>query len=75
VDLDRKFANEYRGAAVDIDIFANNVQTSTDAEQMEVLEPGSHVFASPPPTPRGRRVIRRAHQEINEGKIIGENTE
>jgi hypothetical protein len=36
VELDRKFGNEYRGAAVDIDIFANNVQSSTDAEQMEV---------------------------------------
>ncbi len=36
MELDRKFGDEYRGAAVDIDIFANNVQTPTDAEQMEV---------------------------------------
>ncbi|XP_023344231.1 uncharacterized protein LOC111713584 [Eurytemora carolleeae] len=37
VELDKKFANEYRGSAVDVDIFANNVKTDTQAEHMEEL--------------------------------------
>ena len=29
ISLDRKFTQEYRGSAVDVDIFANNVQNSS----------------------------------------------
>ena len=29
VELDKKFTNEYRGSAVDVDIFANNVKTDS----------------------------------------------
>jgi len=37
ISLDRKFTQEYRGSAVDVDIFANNVQNSSQAENMEEL--------------------------------------
>jgi len=37
VELDRKFSNELRGSALDVDIFANNVKNETDAEHMEEL--------------------------------------
>jgi hypothetical protein len=35
--LDKKFTHEFRGSAVDVDIFANNVQNSIQAEHMEEL--------------------------------------
>jgi len=37
VELDKKFSNEMKGSAVDVDIFANNVQSDTQAEHMEEL--------------------------------------
>lgn len=37
VELDRKFSNELRGSALDVDIYANNVKNETDAEHMEEL--------------------------------------
>jgi len=37
VTLDKKFTQEYRGSAVDVDIFANNVNSGTQAEHMEEL--------------------------------------
>ena len=37
VTLDKKFTQEFRGSAIDVDIFANNVQNSTQAEHMEEL--------------------------------------
>jgi len=35
--LDKKFGDEYRGSAVDVEIFANNVHTDAQAEHMEEL--------------------------------------
>ena len=29
VELDKKFSNEFRGSAVDVDIFANNVKSDS----------------------------------------------
>jgi len=37
VSLERKFSHEYRGSAVDVDIFANNVNSEAQAEHMEEL--------------------------------------
>jgi len=37
VELDRKFTNEMRGSALDVDIYSNNVNNETDAEHMEEL--------------------------------------
>jgi len=37
VELDKKFGSEYRGSAVDVDIFAQAALTPTDCEQMEEL--------------------------------------
>jgi len=37
VTLDKKFTQEFRGSAIDVDIFANNVQNSSQAEHMEEL--------------------------------------
>jgi len=37
VELDKKFSNEFRGSAVDVDIFANNVKSDSQAEHMEEL--------------------------------------
>ena len=37
VELDRKFTNELRGSALDVDIYSNNVNNETDAEHMEVV--------------------------------------
>jgi small subunit ribosomal protein S27 len=35
--LDKKFTQEFRGSAIDVDIFANNVENSVQAEHMEEL--------------------------------------
>jgi len=36
-ELEKKFTNEYKGSAIDVDIFANNVSTDTQTEHMEEL--------------------------------------
>ena len=37
VELDRKFSQEYRGSALDVDIFAQAAQTPSECEQLEEL--------------------------------------
>eukprot|EP00092_Neocalanus_flemingeri_P013646 GFUD01014718.1.p1 GENE.GFUD01014718.1~~GFUD01014718.1.p1 ORF type:complete len:453 (-),score=182.40 GFUD01014718.1:55-1413(-) len=37
VELDRKFATEYRGSALDVDIFAQAVSSPSECEQLEEL--------------------------------------
>ena len=54
VELDRKFSQEYRGSALDVDIFAQAAQTPSECEQLEELlyklRRTPHTIHSPPST-------------------------
>ncbi len=54
VELDKKFSHEYRGSAVDVDIFAQAASSPADCEQLEELlyklRRTPHTIFSPPST-------------------------
>ena len=54
VELDRKFSEEYRGSAIDVDIFAQAAETPGECEQLEELlfklRRTPHTIHSPPST-------------------------
>jgi len=54
VELDRKFTNEYKGSALDVDIFAQAASTPSECEQLEELlyklRRTPHTVHTPPST-------------------------
>ena len=73
VELDRKFSQEYRGSALDVDIFAQAAQTPSECEQLEELlyklRRTPHTVHSPPSTNHAAlRALLQAEQHPEGGE-------
>ena len=75
VELDKKFSSEYKGSAVDVDIFAQAAATPTDCEQLEELlhklRRTPHTIFSPPSTNHAAlRALLRAEEHPDGGEQV-----
>lgn len=75
VELDKKFSHEYRGSAVDVDIFAQAASSPADCEQLEELlyklRRTPHTIFSPPSTNHAAiRALLKAEEHPEGGEQV-----
>ena len=75
VELDRKFSSEYRGSAIDVDIFAQAAESPGECEQLEELlyklRRTPHTIHSPPSTNHAAvRALLAADSHLEGGEQI-----